>query len=157
MHGKPVAVDGLFPQLIARADVEIDVRLEVYGVLPVLGEIERAGEMLRHLAPEALDRSVKPRVHDYAVAGGVILVHTFFVVRDEALGLGNFVFSVFEDVRPGGCAFLARGERERHRPAAGHGAGCEQRPCGQLHVADVRADREYRFTVYIFHLKAPLS
>ena len=153
--------------------------------------------MLRQLAPEALDRSVKPRVHDYAVAGGVILVHTFFVVRDddvgldaadhvadleahiivvgqqavrmiehdgftsehgrEALGLGDFVFSVFEDVRPGGCAFLARGERERHRPAAGHGAGCEQRPCGQLHVADVRADREYRFTVYIFHLKAPLS
>ena len=69
--------------VIARADVEIDVRLEVYGVLPVLGEIERAGEMLRHLAPEALDRSVKPRVHDYAVAGGVILVHTFFVVRDD--------------------------------------------------------------------------
>ena len=65
--------------------------------------------------------------------------------------------SVFKDVRPGGRPLFSRGERERHRPAAGHGAGCEQRPCGQLHVADVRADREYRFTVYIFHLKAPLS
>ena len=63
----------------------------------------------------------------------------------KGLRLGDLAFPVFGDVRSGGRALLPGGERERHAAPAVHGVRGEQRAAGQLHVADVRTDGQYRF------------
>ena len=41
--------------------------------------------------------------------------------------------------------FLPGGERKRHAASPVHGVRGEQRAAGQLHIADVRTDGQYRF------------
>ena len=63
----------------------------------------------------------------------------------EGLRLGDLAFPVFGDVCSGRRALLPGGERKRHAASPVHGVRGKQRAAGQLHIADVRTDGQYRF------------
>ena len=63
----------------------------------------------------------------------------------EGLRLGDLAFPIFGDVCSGRRALLPGGERKRHAASPVHGVCGEQRAAGQLHIADVHTNGQYRF------------